>query len=120
MEELALLLSKRIGNNPSSEKINAFAESQTYLCRMYWQQRTDKLSSNDFDFYRQLTNHCCAIHNTDRIADDFTPLYGNNAILSNYNHQELAEQVRTKIISIMTPKQNISTSLFNFLSWFKK
>lgn len=92
-----LLKNKYIDCNGSifeEEQILNFAQSTSYLCRMYWMQRTDKIFDGDYEFYRQLTNELLDLKEQDKLQENFVPKYGDDVLFAGiYSHKDLENKL---------------------------
>lgn len=120
IEILKERLKKSYGTSPSKEQVESFARSVGYSCRMYWQQRTDKLHPDDFDLYRYLTNEFCSIDTADKLTPDYKPKYGSVALfVGKYSHALLERELIENIASQLAPETQ-KNPLIRWLKRFSK
>lgn len=92
------LINQIIDRNPvddplSDDILDQKLESFSYRLRMFWQHRSDKLSSSDVRVCVQLTN---AFFNT-QLPNDYKVPFGIPVMFADKNHHELAREAMAEV-----------------------
>jgi hypothetical protein len=119
-KELRYKLKAQYGSAPSATQIRAFASSIGYLCRMYWQHRTDKLHKDDYILYRALTNAFCPVEDSDKLSSGYLPKYGNTPLfIGKYDCTKFEHHVVSSVETLLLPEpKSKSLSFLNRLKQF--
>lgn len=85
-------------------KEHEFATRISYLCRMYWMQRTDKVSEKDYELYRCLTNCFCIPNDLEHLDELYKPSGALDVLSFDLSHHTLEDDVIQGVIDIIKDK----------------
>lgn len=118
------LLKKRIKEKlpvgANRTDIHNFSVSLAYSCRMYWLNRTDKISSDDYELYRELTNALPSVNGDLVLEEDYKPTPNGEALFKNvHSHsnleKELMEYIQAHFVTTEPKKEGFFEKIWNSL-----
>ena len=100
--------------------IENFSISLAYSSRMYWLNRTDKISYDDYELYRELTNALPSVNGDLVLEEDYKPTPNGEALFKNiHSHsnleKELIEYIQAHLITTEPKKEGFFEKIWNSL-----